>query len=321
MEEVEYWPYELIPLGALNARSKATPCVGALLRRNDGYGCLQPWPSLGDAPLQDHLNALANGMVTNLAERALNCCRIDGEARREGRSLFSSSVVPPSHTTIPWPSDHEGFAEQLESASRSGCSLLKVKAGPEVGLAIEKLRRVVALWTGDDPPAFRIDFNGTLDESAFLQFAHAAETERIRIDFVEDPIPYESAAWVSLHQKTGLALALDRQMESLDENPEMQSGFQVGIWKPAIQPCPKQNLNRLVVSSSMDHAVGQLFAAYEAATYPGELDVCGLLTHPLFEPDPFFDQLVVRGARLVPPKGPGLGFGKLLEDLPWRRLT
>ena len=71
----------------------------------------------------------------------------------------------------------------------------------------------------------------------------------------------------------------------------------------------------------MDHAIGQLFAAYEAARYGGELEVCGLLTHHLFEADPFFELLTAEGAQLVPPGGPGLGYGDLLKSLPWMSLT
>ena len=73
-------------------------------------------------------------------------------------------------------------------------------------------------------------------------------------------------------------------------------------------------------TSAMDHPLGQLFAAYEASVFPGDVDDCGLLTHWLFEPDPFSELLGVTDRRLVAPGGVGLGFGELLEALPWKAL-
>jgi len=44
---------------------------------------------------------------------------------------------------------------------------------------------------------------------------------------------------------------------------------------------------------------------------------CGLMTHVLYEPDAFFERVERDGARLLPPRGTGLGFDDLLERLPW----
>ncbi|MGZ8789795.1 MAG: hypothetical protein ACXW4P_16385 [Thermoanaerobaculia bacterium] len=73
------------------------------------------------------------------------------------------------------------------------------------------------------------------------------------------------------------------------------------------------------MTSYMDHAVGQFFAAYVAATH----DVnprCGLMTHVLYEPDAFFERIERDGARLLPPRGTGIGFDDLLERLPWKSI-
>jgi O-succinylbenzoate synthase len=81
---------------------------------------------------------------------------------------------------------------------------------------------------------------------------------------------------------------------------------------------------RLVVTSCMDHAIGQMYAAWMAAGCEGFLQElagdCGLLTHELFEPDPFFECLAREGDRLLPPEGTGLGFDDLIEGLPWKKL-
>jgi O-succinylbenzoate synthase len=80
----------------------------------------------------------------------------------------------------------------------------------------------------------------------------------------------------------------------------------------------------LVLTSAMDHALGQMFAAYEAAVALAEgqaLDFCGLCTEHLFEKDEFFERVNSNGGFLEADRsGGGLGFGEVLEALPWRRL-
>jgi O-succinylbenzoate synthase len=69
----------------------------------------------------------------------------------------------------------------------------------------------------------------------------------------------------------------------------------------------------------MDHPVGQFFAAYVAATHDVSAR-CGLMTHVLYESDPFIERMERDGARLLPPRGTGIGFDDLLEALPWKPL-
>ena len=81
---------------------------------------------------------------------------------------------------------------------------------------------------------------------------------------------------------------------------------------------------RVVLTSYMDHPVGQTFAAWEAARlglqFPGLPGVCGLQTHHLFEPDEFTEMLGPWSPAFQVPAGYGLGFDDLLEALPWTRL-
>jgi O-succinylbenzoate synthase len=70
----------------------------------------------------------------------------------------------------------------------------------------------------------------------------------------------------------------------------------------------------------MDHPVGQFGAAYVAASHESAAR-CGLMTHVLYEPDAFIDRIERDGARLLPPRGTGIGFDDLLEGLPWKTLT
>lgn len=275
--------YTLVPRRALNARVAAAPRHGALLRVDDGFGDIFPWPELGDAPLEEQLALLARGKTTPLTARTLALARIDGEARRAGRSLFEGLTIPRSHWT--------GIDPPPEFDT------IKVKGGRDFDPA-------------SLPPHLRvrIDFNGTLNAESFERMTLPRE----RIDFVEDPMPYDGATWRALRERTGLRLALDRIVAT--------DGVDVLIVKPALQELPRVALP-LVITSSMDHPLGQFGAAYIAAKHAATIDArCGLFTHVLYEPNEFSDAIRADGSRLLAPMGTGLGFDAQLERMSWERL-
>jgi O-succinylbenzoate synthase len=80
----------------------------------------------------------------------------------------------------------------------------------------------------------------------------------------------------------------------------------------------------VVLTSYMDHPLGQAFAAWEAARlalqFPGLVGICGLQTHHLFEPDGFVELLGPWSPQFQAPPGTGLGFDDLLAALPWTPL-
>lgn len=181
-------------------------------------------------------------------------------------------------------------------------------------------------WPGDDPPdtfdtaklkgaasipprvRLRIDFNGTLTPDAFLRIAETLPRERI--DFIEDPCVYDEHTWRELRDRTGLRLALDRQPGIAD----------VLVHKPALSDAFPRFDGEIVVTSYMDHPVGQFGAAYVAATHRVSTR-CGLFTHVLYESNAFIDAIRADGARLLAPAGTGIGFDELLARLPWKTLT
>ena len=249
---------------------------GALLRVDDGFADVHPWPDLGDAPLDEQLARLARGETTPLTRASLRCAAIDGDARRRGVSLFDGLTIPLSH----WPG-----------------------SDPPLEFDTVKLKRAVDL-----PPdvRIRIDFNARLTAEEFVRIAETLPRERV--DFIEDPCPYDEDVWRELRARTGLRLALDRFSGNAD----------VLVHKPALQiEFPVHD--DVVVTSYMDHAIGQFYAAYVAATHTVN-PRCGLMTHVLYEPDAFFERIERDGARLLPPGGTGLGFDDLLERLPWKSI-
>lgn len=278
---VDYWKYELKPKRRLSAIAAEGSRRGALIRIDGGHADIHPWPELGDATLDEQLALLARGETTPLTRASLKFADIDRAARRDERSLFDGLTIPPSH----WPGpDPPG-----------GFDTVKLKS-------IDRIPEHVRL---------RIDFNATLTPEEFVRIA--ATLPRERVDFIEDPCPYDAATWTDLRARTGLRLALDRGSVA-----GQRRGADVLVIKPAIEEIPPTD-SELVVTSYMDHPIGQLCAAFAAAT-AGITATCGLVTHVLYEPDPFIDRMQIDGARLIAPGGTGWGFDDLLEGLPWRTL-
>jgi O-succinylbenzoate synthase len=287
--------YTLKPRGPLNARAGAAPRPGALLRVDGGFADIHPWPELGDEPLEKQLLRLALGETTPLTARSLAMARLDGEARAAGRSLFDGLEMAPSH----WP---HAAGEVPE-----GFDTVKVKLGPGARVP-----------DGFDAFKLRLDFNATLTPPQFETFVNTL-TRWNAIEFVEDPCPYDATTWSRLREQTVLPLALDRGVAT--------GGVDVLVVKPAVQelaPALATGLD-VVVTSYMDHPVGQLHAAYAAATvaaeHPRQVRQAGLLTHLLFQRDAFLEQVALDGNRLAKPSGSGIGFDDLLARLPWKQLS
>jgi o-succinylbenzoate synthase len=272
--------YRLVPRRRLSGVAAEGAREGALLRIDDGFADLHPWPELGDLPLDAQLAMLARGEMTGQSRATLHFASIDADARARGVSLFEGLTIPESH----WPGND-----------------------PPNGFDTVKIKGVTAV---PEQVRIRIDFNATLTAAEFVEIAR--ELPRERIDFVEDPCPYDAEVWAQLQKRTGLRLALDRTRGT--------QGFDVLVHKPALEAEWPSSDREIVVTSYMDHPIGQFGAAYVAATHRTS-SRCGLMTHVLYEPDAFIERVERDGARLLPPRGTGIGFEDLLENLPWTRLA
>ncbi|MDB4541319.1 hypothetical protein N9192_00315 [Akkermansiaceae bacterium] len=286
--------YELRSASALNAKSARSVFQGVLIRKGSGFGCLHPWPELGDPTLEE---CLADWTLP-LSRRALACVAADGVAREKGVSLFKGLRVPKSHATLPI-ANHQ----VIEQAIQNGFSILKIKAKGELG----DQKKLI----GDFPNLkWRIDFNGTADLKKITNEVRGLEAQ---IDFIEDPVPYDLGRWNRFEKETGIALANDREVEA-------NANCGVHVIKPALNEIDllMMRSGRKVVTSYMDHPIGQCFAAYEAARL-GATELCGLQTHGLFERGAFTEALGAVGPEFQIPDGAGLGFGDLLEALDWEK--
>jgi len=314
-------PYELHPRTTLGGHARAGAREGALIRIETaddalGHADLHPWPELGDPALERQLAVLRDGGRTPQLVRSLRFAHLEAEASRGGRSLFDGLAVPPSHRLLTDPAT--AGATDLEGFDRA-----KVKVSPDRPGIAEAIARLDGETGGRI--RWRLDANATFDAAGILAFL-AELRERVGtaradlVDFVEDPCPYDAEDWRRIGSVC--PLALDRETGGQDD-PAVRS---VLVVKPAIQdPRDFAGERRVAITSYLDHPVGQIHSAASAARfareYPEAVDVGGLLSHTAYEPTPYSEALASRGPVLVPPAGPGIGFGELLARESWRRLV
>ncbi len=296
-------PYQLIAAHALNARTSRRVREGFLLRLGEGYACVQPWPELGHPSCAEHLQALRRGIELPLLQQARRCAAIDAAARAQGISLWAQATVPTSHATI------THLAEQCDAANAAGFNTWKLKTHCHD-------RSWFELATAHPQVRLRLDFNSSATPTELLDWWQTLpEPLRERLDFIEDPCPYDAALWRNLQQQHGLPLALDGALG--DTAP---ADF-FSVWKPAWQAKPRQlQPQRSIVTSAMDHPLGQAWAAWNAAaTCPDAL--CGLRTDHLYAPNAFQESLGPWQPAWPQIAGTGLGFDELLPQLTWTRLS
>ena len=113
-----------------------------------------------------------------------------------------------------------------------------------------------------------------------------------------------------------MALALDQGSERAIQKAASASYL---IVKPAVQdetPFLAVTNQKIVVTSYLDHPLGQMAAAYVAGRMnrvkPTSLVTCGLLSHSAYLKNPFSTALK-EGPDFAAPIGTGFGFNQQLE--------
>ena len=332
--------YTLQP-GSDPTRAARGPRQGALLRvefddNSIGYADLHPWEEFRHAPLTDHLASLRTDQPTPLANLALRHARTDAAARRAGLSLFDGLPEVRSHALFTdWVAAPRSAFEQCAS---EGYAAAKLKIGRDPQREAEALNALGELplrWRldanaqgRDERPARPLDpvrTSGPLVPTQFL--ARLPADTRANIEFLEDPMPYDGAAWSELAEREKIPLALDWELPA---TPPPWPGAQILVIKPASQDAFPLALAaahsgmQIVVTHSMDHPLGQsvaLWTAMRLRQRHGDVVLDGgLQANGLYQPDTFSEQIQTRGPQTAPPPGTGFGFDQLLERIPWKSL-
>lgn len=317
-------PYSLIANGAspVGTKSRSRERSGALIKvetsQGVGYADVHPWPELGDEDLATQLDALARRHPLQLGTRSLGLAALDREARARGASAFEDLRIPPSHRLFA--AVEEVTETSLAQAWADGFRHVKLKLGRDLYRESEVLlAHAFAL------SAFRVrlDFNEILTAAEYVSFIGLLpEPLREAIEFVEDPIVFSPEAWIELGLRTSVPLAIDRSFQ------RTVSGFEWVVIKPAIQDpvdladWTAAHRRNIAVTSYLDHPVGQMGAALEAARLAEtrSLGVCGLVSHLNFEKNTYSEAVNAQGPKLEAARGTGIGFDDLLESENWKEL-
>jgi len=341
---VKIWThhYTLQP-GSDPARAVRGARQGALIRvefddETIGYADLHPWEEFGHAPLADHIASLRTDKPTPLANLALRHARTDAAARRAGVSLFDGLAEVRSHALFTdWTNAPRSAFEQCVS---EGYTAAKLKIGRNPLREAESLNTLSDLrlrWRldanasltvgGEDAAATSCSAAVPGGESIVAFLNKLTPDIRAKIEFLEDPMPYETSSWLGLSEREKVLLAIDWEFPS---SPPPWPGAEVLVIKPASQDAFPLALAaahdgmELVVTHSMDHPLGQsvaLWAAMRLRQRHGELiPDGGLQAAGLYAPDEFSEQIRYRGPQTIPPPGTGFGFDQPLAALPWCEL-
>jgi o-succinylbenzoate synthase len=327
---VKIWThhYTLQP-GSDPARAARNPRHGILLRvefdgGTIGYADLHPWEEFGHTPLADHMASLGTDQPTPLANLALRHARTDAAARRAGVSLFDGLPEVRSHALFTdW---CEAPRSVFEPCGAEGYTAAKLKIGRNAQREAAALNRF-----SDLPLRWRLDANASFTtgrgEPLTTFLSQLAPDLRRKIEFLEDPTPYEAAAWAALSEREKIPLALDWELPS---TPPPWTGAQIVVIKPASQDAfplalaATQAGMEIVVTHSMDHPLGQAVALWTAMRlHQRHGDLVrdgGLQATGLYQPDEFSTQIKTKGPATTPPPGTGFGFDNLLARLPWQPL-
>jgi O-succinylbenzoate synthase len=317
---ITYALYELESNNSLSVTSSALKRQGALLKvifesGSVGYADCHPWPELGDLPLKEQLENLNQGKLTPLTYCALEFAKIDAEARLQGKQVLARQNIPRSHFLVTYLLDCT--PKHVHQMIQQGYTHIKLKVGRDLDLEVQRLHALFLNST----LKLRLDFNEGLTPLVFRQFLDRIHKLQDRIEFIEDPFPFHAEEWTVIQQEKW-TLACDRQAHLACHQPK---AARVLIVKPALQTFgewKKWIHQTRIVTSYLGHPLGQMAAAYVASQVdPSCSLVHGLLSHLVYHPTAFSQQLSWQNPHFTLPPGQGFGFDQELQQLEWKSLS
>lgn len=280
---IQIHPYTLTPKAAPNRLSSSQPRGGALLRvwfrdlALPGHADLFPWVELGDLPLGLQLETLREGTPLPLVAASVLWAHDEAKALAKSEAFFPGSPIL-CHRTI---------TNRADLTAETALAKLKISAED-----VANWKTIEELFHRYPHTQWRLDFNGLFTD---LNDAHdfwnrISAAAKAKIEFLEDPVCDELMADPDINDVfPGTLLATDR-----NQTPEALAKANVRVMKPVIFS-PENLLSeatsfqgKIVITSSMDHPLGQLIALRGAQmiqkALPSQLLPAGLLTHDLYEP-------------------------------------
>lgn len=329
--QFSFWKYTLKPKTRLGSVAAPVEREGALLRIRwpdelTGYGDLFPWPEFGDEDVTTQLFNLKSGRLSAGLEQTIHLARKDAQARAYGQNLMRGLPRVRNHFLV---TDPDAVSEaDLTEARKVGFQSVKLKCGAD----IEKEIAFTVKLIKQKGFLMRLDFNGKASPGDLeLLQREIPEALRAKIEFIEDPFPFQQALWQDA--SSFVPLAVDQEFARVpwaDYSEAKPPPCKVIVLKPARQDMVKARelahrfRLKVVVTSSLDHPVGIMHAAAACGDmkrlYPNMVLDAGCFSHPAYEPDRFSALLPAKGPFLGEVPGAGVGFDPILKELPWTEL-
>jgi len=328
-KRIDYSAYILKKVGVNSSR------VGSLLRiewqEAFGYADLHPWPEFGDFYIKEQLKTLADFqkspttiVLPRILQRSLYFSQRDAQARFEKKSLFEDIEVPDSHYLIT--REDEVAVNHIEKIIQSGFTKIKVKIGGDPLMAAVSISQLASYLVSIRPLQLRLDVNARWSVSEFKEFIEKIPADlKSIIEFIEDPFHSAPELWPALSRQYAVSFARD----FADDLERDHLDYRVRILKPAVADIQKiaeaeAEDVRFVVTSYLDHPVGQVCAAFEAAElkkkYGNRVLQCGLLSQNAYEQNDFSEQMAARGPKFPEVGGHGFGFDEILTNIRWQQI-
>jgi len=327
--KVSYSPYTLKPAQYLNAAVNLTERQGVLLKIEwpdglTGHSDLHPWPEFGDDSWEDQLAGIRHGKISPMLEQSIWLARKDAQARKAEKNLFEGlPIIKNNYIVSDILAEEEGLIDRLKS---EGFETVKIKVGRD----LQKEAEFVSHLGKDGAFKLRLDFNAIGTWQTYERFMSSVNKIALqRIQYVEDPFPYDEQAWAEA--KKFAPIAIDNQLSKVDLKKMMKNKpFDVVILKPAkmdvnstLQNCIIQDY-KIAVTSYMDHPLGVVHALAVACelkkAHPQRILDAGCLTTRLFQMDAYSAEVVPTGPYLKRPAGRGIGFDLQLMKETWSQV-
>lgn len=210
------------------------------------------------------------------AQQSIKCLTQDLNCFKEQKNIFSKDFCINNHYLI---SDTYNFAfNQLNALWAKSYKSLKIKIPQDR----KEIKRFFLELAKHSKQAFllRLDFNAQFSKASLYlildQISALLKDSCLKIEFLEDPLPYNTQDWLQLKDKYRHPLAIDlewsafvSQSSALSSSLSLSApplAFSVIVLKPAVQAVysivkdyHKANV-KFVVTHYMDHSVGRIYA-------------------------------------------------------------
>lgn len=316
-----------LEISRFQLKSRSRRADGALLRAWFGetvFGLseLMPWASLGDPSLETLVGELRAGRFeSHLICRALAMARIEADAREKQEPLFTAPV---ENHFLAMGQGPLAPGDWLD-IRRRGFSAVKIKISEATELSA--MLAMAPSWIGS--LRLRLDMNARAGaEELLVELDRLPVLVRDRIEFLEDPIPFDSVTWREFSRRSGIRLMLDREGAELSVDDKIEffrSGVVGGFvhkpgWSTDDEALTLAKAGApVVVTSLLGHPVGQLHAARVAGLLTPRLGaptVHGCFSHIAYDQGVEFKYLQTAGPKLLPMLWPG----EALMKIKWERL-